>query len=166
MIRVPPAHGTRASIGSFPLSRSSGVRNPSRHWKSCLSSSLTPRPSLGVTVTAVKESQTSPTGLKVTDEERAALNLFSYAFLGEWIYLSHQASSEILILVHQPKARPYVGPRVSPCVKVLPPASRLKRLFQPVEASRRFWPFQFSFAPARMDWYPPFSPQAREKRND
>jgi len=38
----------------------------------------------GVTVTAVKDSQTSPTGLKVTDEELAALNLVRDAFHGEW----------------------------------------------------------------------------------
>ncbi len=29
-------------------------------------------------------------------------------------------------VVHQPKARPYFGPRVSHCVKVRTPASRLK----------------------------------------
>ncbi len=40
----------------------------------------------GLTVTAVKDSQTYPTGLKVTDEELAALNLFSDAFHGEWNY--------------------------------------------------------------------------------
>ena len=44
IIRLPPANGTRSSIGSFPLFRSIGVRNPSRLWKSCLNSSLTPRP--------------------------------------------------------------------------------------------------------------------------
>ena len=40
----------------------------------------------GLMVTAVKDSQTYPTGLKVTDEELAALNLFSDAFHGEWNY--------------------------------------------------------------------------------
>ncbi len=40
----------------------------------------------GLTVTAVKDSQTYPTGLKVTDEELAALNLFRDAFHGEWNY--------------------------------------------------------------------------------
>ncbi len=40
----------------------------------------------GLTVTAVKDSQTYPTGLKVTDEELAALNLFKDAFHGEWNY--------------------------------------------------------------------------------
>jgi transposase len=40
----------------------------------------------GLTVTAIKDSQTYPTGLKVTDEELAALNLFSDAFHGEWNY--------------------------------------------------------------------------------
>ena len=33
---------------------------------------------------------------------------------------------------------PIFGPRVSHGVKVGTPASRLKRLFQPLEASRRF----------------------------
>jgi len=40
----------------------------------------------GLTVTAVKDGQTYPTGLKVTDEELAALNLFREPFHGEWNY--------------------------------------------------------------------------------
>jgi hypothetical protein len=40
----------------------------------------------GLTVTAVKDSQTYPTGLKVTDGELAALNLVRDAFHGEWNY--------------------------------------------------------------------------------
>lgn len=40
----------------------------------------------GLTVTAVKDSQTSPIGLKVTDEELAARNLVRDAFHGEWNY--------------------------------------------------------------------------------
>lgn len=40
----------------------------------------------GLTVTAVKDSQTYPTGLKVTDEELAALNLVRDPFHGEWNY--------------------------------------------------------------------------------
>ena len=40
----------------------------------------------GLTVTAVKESQIYPTGLKVTDEDLAALNLFRETFHGEWNY--------------------------------------------------------------------------------
>jgi transposase len=40
----------------------------------------------GLTVTAVKDSQTYPTGLKVTDEELAALNLVRDTFHGEWNY--------------------------------------------------------------------------------
>lgn len=40
----------------------------------------------GLTVTAVKDSQTYPTGLKVTDEELAALHLLRDAFHGEWNY--------------------------------------------------------------------------------
>jgi Rhodopirellula transposase DDE domain len=40
----------------------------------------------GLTVTAVKDSQTYPTGLKITDEELAALNLFRESFHGEWNY--------------------------------------------------------------------------------
>lgn len=40
----------------------------------------------GLTVTAVKESNTYPLGLKVSDEERAALNLSREAFHGEWNY--------------------------------------------------------------------------------
>ncbi len=40
----------------------------------------------GLTVTAVKDNQTYPTGLKVTDEDLAALNLFREPFHGEWNY--------------------------------------------------------------------------------
>jgi Rhodopirellula transposase DDE domain len=40
----------------------------------------------GLMVTAVKDSQTYPTGLKVTDEELAALHLFREPFHGEWNY--------------------------------------------------------------------------------
>jgi hypothetical protein len=40
----------------------------------------------GLTVTAVKDSQIYPTGLKVTDEELAALNLVRDPFHGEWNY--------------------------------------------------------------------------------
>ena len=37
-------------------------------------------------VTAVKDSQIYPTGLKVSDEHLAALNLFREPFHGEWNY--------------------------------------------------------------------------------
>jgi transposase len=40
----------------------------------------------GLVVTALKDSRVYPTGLKVTDEELAALNLFKDAFHGEWNY--------------------------------------------------------------------------------
>jgi hypothetical protein len=40
----------------------------------------------GLTVTALKDSHTYPTGLKVTDEELAALNLLRDSFHGEWNY--------------------------------------------------------------------------------
>jgi Rhodopirellula transposase DDE domain len=40
----------------------------------------------GLVVTALKDSHTYPIGLKVTDEELAALNLFRDAFHGEWNY--------------------------------------------------------------------------------
>ncbi len=40
----------------------------------------------GLTVTAVKDSQTYPTGRKVTDEELADLHLLRDAFHGEWNY--------------------------------------------------------------------------------
>jgi len=40
----------------------------------------------GLTVTACKDSQTYPTGTKVTDEELAALHLLRDAFHGEWNY--------------------------------------------------------------------------------
>jgi transposase len=40
----------------------------------------------GLSVTAVKDAQTYPTGLKVSDEELAALNLFRESFHGEWNY--------------------------------------------------------------------------------
>ncbi len=40
----------------------------------------------GLTVTAVKDSQTYPTGLKVTDEDLARLHLLRDAFHGDWNY--------------------------------------------------------------------------------
>ena len=40
----------------------------------------------GLVVTALKDSQIYPTGLKVSDEELAALNLVRDAFHGEWNY--------------------------------------------------------------------------------
>jgi transposase len=40
----------------------------------------------GLTVTAVKDSQTYPTGLKVTDEDLARLHLLRDTFHGEWNY--------------------------------------------------------------------------------
>jgi transposase len=40
----------------------------------------------GLTVTALKDSQSYPTGLKVTDEEIASLHLLKDAFHGEWNY--------------------------------------------------------------------------------
>ena len=40
----------------------------------------------GLTVTALKDSNPYPTGLKVTDEELAALNLVRASFHGEWNY--------------------------------------------------------------------------------
>lgn len=40
----------------------------------------------GLTVTALKDSNTYPTGMKVTDEELAALNLIRDTFHGEWNY--------------------------------------------------------------------------------
>ncbi len=47
----------------------------------------------GLTVTALKESNLYPTGLKVTDEELAALNLVRDAFHGEWNYTIRPQSS-------------------------------------------------------------------------
>jgi hypothetical protein len=40
----------------------------------------------GLAVTAVKDSNIYPTGIKVSDEELAALNLSSNSFHGEWNY--------------------------------------------------------------------------------
>ena len=40
----------------------------------------------GLTVTAVKDSNTYPTGLKISDDELAALNLSKDSFHGEWNY--------------------------------------------------------------------------------
>jgi hypothetical protein len=47
----------------------------------------------GLTVTALKDSTIYPTGLKVTDEELAALNLVRDAFHGEWNYTIRPQSS-------------------------------------------------------------------------
>jgi hypothetical protein len=38
----------------------------------------------GLTVTAVKDSRTYPTGIQVSDEELASLHLVRNAFHGEW----------------------------------------------------------------------------------
>lgn len=40
----------------------------------------------GLTVTAIKDSNTYPTGIKVSDKELAALNLSRESFHGEWNY--------------------------------------------------------------------------------
>ncbi len=40
----------------------------------------------GLEVTAIKDSNTYPTGIKVSDEELAALNVSSDPFHGEWNY--------------------------------------------------------------------------------
>lgn len=40
----------------------------------------------GLAVTAIKDSNTYPTGVKVSDEELAALNLSRESFHGEWNY--------------------------------------------------------------------------------
>ncbi len=40
----------------------------------------------GLTVTAIKESNVYPTGIKVSDEDLAALNLSRASFHGEWNY--------------------------------------------------------------------------------
>ena len=47
----------------------------------------------GLTVTALKDGNSYPTGLKVTDEELAALNLVRDAFHGEWNYTIRPQSS-------------------------------------------------------------------------
>jgi transposase len=47
----------------------------------------------GLTVTALKDSNLYPTGLKVTDEDLAALNLVRDAFHGEWNYTIQPQSS-------------------------------------------------------------------------
>lgn len=43
----------------------------------------------GLTVTAVKDGNTYPTGLKVTDEELAGFNIMRASFHGEWNYTIH-----------------------------------------------------------------------------
>lgn len=49
----------------------------------------------GLTVTALKDSHVYPTGLKVTDEELATLNLVRDAFHGEWNYTIGPQSSPL-----------------------------------------------------------------------
>lgn len=43
----------------------------------------------GLTVTAVKDSNSYPTGIKVSDEDVAALNITREPFHGEWNYTIH-----------------------------------------------------------------------------
>jgi hypothetical protein len=54
----------------------------------------------GLTVMALKDSKTYPTGTKVTDEELATLNLFRDAFHGEWnsTILPHASPSSIQLI--------------------------------------------------------------------
>jgi len=54
----------------------------------------------GLTVTAVKDINTYPTGRKVTDEELAALNILRDSFHGEWNYTisPQQAPSEVQVI--------------------------------------------------------------------
>lgn len=40
----------------------------------------------GLAVTAIKDSNIYPTGIRVSDDELAALNLFREAFHGDWNY--------------------------------------------------------------------------------
>jgi len=40
----------------------------------------------GLTVTAVKDSHIYPTGIKVSDEDMAALNIMREPFHGDWNY--------------------------------------------------------------------------------
>src|SRR5258706_9033386 len=40
----------------------------------------------GLTVTAIKDTQSYPTGIKVSDEEMDALHLIRHPFHGEWNY--------------------------------------------------------------------------------
>jgi hypothetical protein len=40
----------------------------------------------GLAVTAIKDSHTYPTGIKVSDDELAAINLSRHSFHGEWNY--------------------------------------------------------------------------------
>ena len=47
----------------------------------------------GLVVTALKDSNVYPTGLKVTEEELATLNLLRDAFHGEWNYTIGPQSS-------------------------------------------------------------------------
>ena len=51
----------------------------------------------GLTVMALKDSNPYPTGLKVTDDELAVLNLLHDPFHGEW-KLYHQASTAMISL--------------------------------------------------------------------
>jgi Rhodopirellula transposase DDE domain len=51
----------------------------------------------GLTVTALKDSNTYPTGMKVTDEELKALHLLRDAFHGEWNYtILPQSSAQVI----------------------------------------------------------------------
>ena len=54
----------------------------------------------GLTVTALKDSNTYPTGIKVSDAELAALNIMRDSFHGEWNYtIKPQLSpSEVLVI--------------------------------------------------------------------
>jgi transposase len=54
----------------------------------------------GLTVTALKDSNTYPTGIKVSDEELAALNIMRDSFHGEWNYTikPQLSASEVLVI--------------------------------------------------------------------
>jgi hypothetical protein len=54
----------------------------------------------GLTVTALKDSNSYPTGIKVSDEELDALHLLPDAFHGEWNYtiLPHLSPSSAHVI--------------------------------------------------------------------
>jgi hypothetical protein len=80
----PPAHGTRSSTAWF-LPFPSGLRGkPLLSLETIIELISHTTTEEGLTVTAVKDATIYPTGIKVSDEEMAQINLTRAPFQGEW----------------------------------------------------------------------------------
>lgn len=84
IFRREPANGRRSNIGSS-LTSPSGLRaKPLVSLETVIELISHTTTQQGLVVTAIKDSKTSPTGIKVSDEELKALHITRDDFHGEW----------------------------------------------------------------------------------